>query len=366
MSILIVDDSQVVLSFFETLLHETGYTDILRAQSASEAFALLGLNLAGLGLADDRDPAIDLILMDVLMPGMDGIEACRRLKCHERSRDIPIIIVTAVEELDNLQEAFDAGAMDYIAKPPNKIELIARVRSALRFKQEMDHRKAHERELLVLTHQLAEANRQLERLATQDTLTGIANRRFFNEFLYNEWRQALRNTQPFSIIMIDIDCFKAFNDTYGHQTGDNCLSMVASALQHVVKRPKDLLARYGGEEFVVVLPDTGSEGALLLAENMRATVERLGIRNEASTAGDTVTVSIGVATGLPGRDSTPEALIAAADKALYHAKGEGRNRTNAAENTEGCAPTRTAGSGQGRDGSDEPAVGPTTDFSCES
>ncbi len=322
MSILIVDDSAVVLSFFETLLQETGCSDVLRAQSAHEAFALLGFDGPG-----DRDHGVDLILMDVLMPGMDGIEACRRLKSDERLRDIPVIIVTAVEEMDKLQEAFDAGAMDYIAKPPNKVELIARVRSAVRLKQEMDHRKAHEKELLILAQRLAEANRQLERLATHDVLTGIANRRFFNEFLHNEWRQALRNPQPFSVIMIDIDCFKAYNDTYGHQAGDGCLTVVASALQHVVKRPKDLLARYGGEEFVVVLPDTGSDGALLLAENMRMTVACLGIRHEASSAGTNITVSIGIATTTPDRESSPEALIAAADKALYRAKAEGRNRT---------------------------------------
>lgn len=325
MRVLIVDDSMVVQSYFETLLHEAGFTDIMLAKSASEAFAALRFHLP------DGDPCnVDLILMDVVMPDMNGIEACRLLKSDERFRDIPVIIVTAAEEFDNLHEAFDAGAIDYIAKPPNKVELIARVRSALKLKEEMDRRKAREMELVVLTQQLEEANRKLERLATHDPLTNIANRRFFNESLQTEWRQALRSHQPFSFIMIDIDCFKAFNDTYGHQAGDDCLKVVASALQAVVRRPKDLLARFGGEEFVVVLPDTGSNGALLLAEKMRETVERLGIRHERSTAGDIVTVSVGVATVLPGQGATPESLIAAADRALYHAKNSGRNRIEAA------------------------------------
>jgi len=325
-SILIVDDSLVVQAYFETLLHEEGFTDILQANSAPEALALLNFDHT-----DGREPAIDLILMDVLMPGMDGIEACHLLKTHQRLKDIPVIIVTAVEDLDNLQVAFDAGALDYITKPPNKIELIARIRSALRLKEEMDRRKAHERELLILTQQLAEANRELERLATHDALTGIANRRFFNQALEHEWRQAVRTPHLFSVIMIDIDCFKAFNDTYGHLAGDDCLKSVACALQGVVKRPMDILARYGGEEFVVVLPDTSSEGALLLAEQMRHTILTLAIRHETSTTAAMVTVSIGVATAIPGKYSTPEALIIEADRALYRAKDAGRNRTKTAE-----------------------------------
>jgi PleD family two-component response regulator len=182
-SILIIDDSELVQSYFEAMLNDTGYADIILAKSAVEAFGLLGFDGP-----DTRDSDVDVILMDVLMPGMDGIEACRRLKADERFRDIPIIIITAMEDLDNLQVAFDAGALDYLTKPPNKIELIARIRSALRLKEEMDRRKAHESELLILTRQLAEANRELERLATHDALTGIANRRFFNQVLEHEWR----------------------------------------------------------------------------------------------------------------------------------------------------------------------------------
>lgn len=325
MSILIVDDSDFVQSYFRSMLGETGYNAIIQAKSAVDAFSLLESDgPAGSGLN------IDLILMDVLMPGIDGIEACRRLKADERFRDIPVIIVTAVEDLGRLQVAFDAGAMDYITKPPHRTELIARIRSALRLKQEMDRRKAREKDLFEMTQLLAEANMQLERLATRDTLTGLANRRFFNEFLDREWHRSMRNTSPFSVIMVDVDCFKAFNDTYGHQAGDDCLKTVAGALSRLVKRPTDLVARFGGEEFIVVLPDTGHEGALLLADQMRAAVAALGIRHEAAVSEGIVTVSLGVAVSRPGGYPTPEALISAADGALYQAKRDGRNRVKVA------------------------------------
>lgn len=159
-----------------------------------------------------------------------------------------------------------------------------------------------------------------------DGLTGIANRRRFDEYLDNEFRRARRAGAPLSLIMADLDWFKAYNDNYGHQAGDACLVQVVAAFSAVLRRPADLLARYGGEEFVVVLPETGSPGALLIAETMRAKVEELRIAHAHATTADHVTVSFGLATVVPGRDSLAVNLLAAADQALYRAKREGRNR----------------------------------------
>jgi diguanylate cyclase (GGDEF)-like protein len=178
---------------------------------------------------------------------------------------------------------------------------------------------------------LLEITHQLEQLAILDGLTGIHNHRYFQEHLNKEWRRALRNKQPVSLIMIDIDFFKNFNDSYGHPTGDECLKKVAQALQQSVNRPGDLVARYGGEEFVAVLPEVGAEGAALIAERMRKAVEALKFPHRESRIAAHVTVSLGVASFVPTRESAPDALIGAADKALYAAKEAGRNRTHIAK-----------------------------------
>src|SRR5262249_39204252 len=234
-----------------------GYTNLLMAASAQEAFTQLGMD----------DPArtgtaIDLILMDILLPGMDGLEACRRIKADDRFRDLPIIIVTSLTEVSNLESAYAAGAMDYLTKPFNKIELLVRLRSALTLKREMDCRKSREKELLQVMQQLEAANRQLQRLSYLDGLTGIANRRHFDALLDQEWKRAARESLPLSLILIDVDWFKKYNDTYGHQSGDDCLKQVAETLSGTLRRPGDLVARYGGEEFVVILANTAAAGAV--------------------------------------------------------------------------------------------------------
>lgn len=326
MAILIVDDSEVALTVFESILQGAGHADILCARSALEAYRLLGIDgAAGAG------GGIDLILMDILMPEIDGIAACRQLKSHEGLRDIPIIIVTGMEEHEHLEAAFAAGATDYLTKPANKRELLARVRSAMLLKQEMDRRKAREKELLALTEKLEEVNRKLHMLSSLDSLTGVANRRYFDEYLAKEWKRAVREGTQLSAIMIDIDFFKAFNDTYGHLAGDDCLREVATCLQGLKRRPADLLSRYGGEEFIVMLPETGLIGAAAVAEGMCAKVAGLGIRHERSTIGDHLTISLGVATASPDLEQTSKLLIAEADKALYRAKQGGRNRVELAE-----------------------------------
>ncbi len=329
MTILIVDDSRVVQRHLQAVLARAGYTDVLTAQSAREAFAHLGISAgtppdgAGGRGAGARD--IDLILLDVVMPEMNGVEACRRIKSAAHLRDIPVIMVTGQTEISNLAAGFAAGAMDYITKPSNEVELLARVRSALKLKQEIDRRKAREQELLDLAAQLEQANRRLERLSSLDGLTGIPNRRRFDEYLQVAWRQAINGRTPLSLLLIDIDYFKLFNDTYGHQQGDDCLRQVAGAITASVTDAGDLVARYGGEEFAVILPDASSTRAALVAETVRARVRGLNIPHARSAVSERVTVSVGAATALPAGAMSPALLIAEADQALYCAKHEGRN-----------------------------------------
>lgn len=320
MRILVVDDSLDSRLLIQRILEQEGHRDFVLVASALEAFRELGL--------DGSIPAspVDLIIMDLHLPGMNGIEACSRLNADARVRDIPVIVITASPEDGHLRGAFEAGAVDYLAKPVNSVELSARVRSVLRLKGEMDQRKARERELLEVTLRLAEANRELERLSFLDGLTGITNRRRLDEIVDHEWKRASRDGEPLSAILVDVDCFKAYNDRYGHLAGDDCLRRVASALRDVLRRPGDVVARYGGEEFAAVLPGTDAPGARLVAESMRQAVERLGLEHAGSTAGPVVTISLGVVTVIPDARSGPAALFTAADAALYRAKNEGRNR----------------------------------------
>ena len=182
-------------------------------------------------------------------------------------------------------------------------------------------------ELTMTAYSLIEANDRLLSLSSQDGLTGIHNRRHFDEVVMREWKVAARSKQALSLLMIDVDCFKALNDRYGHQQGDQCLRSIAADLQAKLKRPNDLVARYGGEEFVVILPDSGLEGAIAVAEEIRTSVASLGLPNEASTVEKVVTVSVGISSKMPSEEMDVEDLIKSADRALYKAKASGRNQT---------------------------------------
>ncbi|WP_447980289.1 GGDEF domain-containing response regulator [Candidatus Nitrospira bockiana] len=320
MSILIVDDSRDDTQLLKAMLEGAGYRDVLTAESADSAYQILGVKDP-----TQVTPKIDLILLDVLMPATNGIQVCRRIKSIERLRDIPIIIVTVQTDPVDLQLAFAEGAIDYIRKPLIKVELLARVRSVLRLAQEISRRKAREQELLQVMQRLEDANERLRQLSSLDGLTEVANRRRFDEFFDQEWRRATRDALPFSLIFFDIDFFKAYNDTYGHLAGDECLRQVVQTVRGALHRPGDLLARYGGDEFVVALPGTSKDGALQVAETLRAKVEALAIG---------ITISLGVASCSPDRHLQPSSLTVAADRALYQAKHEGRNCARAVDPVE--------------------------------
>lgn len=324
MGIFIVDDSEDELRLLGQLLNKAGHKEVILAKSAVKALELL---------KRINPTDICLILMDIQMPGMSGIEACYKLKADERFRDIPIVMVSALNEIEQLQAAFAAGAVDFIAKPVKQVELLARVSSVLRLKYEMDHRKSRERDLEALTRKLEDSNKVLERLSVTDGLTGIANRRYFDVAIEHELLRSARERSQLSLVFIDIDFFKGYNDAYGHVNGDNCLTRVAITLKTTLKRPADLVARFGGEEFAVLLPETDLNGAVVLAESMRKEVAELNIAHIKSNAASHVTISLGVASTVPGKCSST-ALIEMADKALYQAKENGRNRVKIMEEIE--------------------------------
>jgi diguanylate cyclase (GGDEF)-like protein len=247
----------------------------------------------------------DIVLLDVEMPGLNGLEVCRRLKQDQDTQSIPIIFVTSHQGQEEETACWEAGGVDFVSKPVNPLTLRKRVNSHLTLKFQAD---------------------LLREMAFIDGLTGVANRRFFDERLGLEWRRGKRSGSSLALILADVDHFKKYNDHYGHLAGDDCLRMVATALKQVLKRPADLAARYGGEEFVCLLPDTDLDGAITLAGEMAAAVRALGIEHVGSKTAPIVTVSLGVAAIHPRAEEACEALVQSADAELYRAKQLGRDR----------------------------------------
>ena len=250
----------------------------------------------------------DLILLDIMMPEMDGCEACRNLKENEQTKDIPVIFITAMKDEGNEVKGFDLGAVDYITKPFQAAIVMARVKTQLKMKWQAD---------------------MLRQMASIDGLTEIPNRQKFEETFDKEWNRAVRNKTPLSVAFMDIDFFKQYNDAYGHGRGDKCLKEVAQALVDSIRRPADFVARYGGEEFIAVFPETDMSGAMTIAEVMRRNVELLKIPHAQSLPLDYVTISIGVNSVFPSggfSDAALVSVVAAADEMLYKAKAEGRNQ----------------------------------------
>ena len=414
-AILIVDDAPAQLGAMRSMMLQQGYQTFV-ANSGERA----------LSIAQRAQP--DLILLDIVLPGMDGMEVCRRLKAHPMTCNIPVIFMSARTETDDIVAAFDIGAADYIPKPLRLAEVCARVRAQLQFRRtSMSQQQQTERlrlivdsmdeglmviepsgriqytnpacdrylgyapgelagatldallapsvaqecldlfsqgaqggarpgarEVLIrqrdgilramdftltpmhaeqplfvallhdITHHKQSEN-ALQRAAMVDPLTKIANRRHFDAFLDKEWQRALRSSQPLSLIVLDVDHFKRYNDSRGHAAGDACLQQVAMALQSHALRATDLAARYGGEEFVLLFGETGFEAACALAETIRAHIEALNIPNPGSTTSPWVTASLGVATIVPTQIDDIKDFFVQADRAMYAVKAAGRN-----------------------------------------
>ncbi|MBK1836444.1 PleD family two-component system response regulator [Azospirillum sp. YIM B02556] len=260
-----------------------------------------------LDLVQARMP--DLVLLDIMMPGMDGFEVCRRIKGDPATHDIPVIFISAKSEVEDETRGLEVGAIDFITKPISPPIVKARVRNHLLLKRQTD---------------------LLRSLSFLDGLTGIANRRRFDDTMTREWRRCARSHLPLSLIILDVDHFKAYNDQYGHQSGDECLRIVAEVLSERARRPSDLVARYGGEEFVCLLPETDGAGATDVAEGFRAAVAQRRIPHAQSPVARHVTISLGVASVIPSAESGPDRLAEMADQLLYRAKRAGRNRVQGA------------------------------------
>ena len=409
-AILIVDDAPDSLGALRTIMLRQGYQTFVATSGAR-----------ALDIALRVKP--DLVLLDVVMPGMDGLEACRRLKAHPATTHIPVIFISARGETVDIVAGFDIGAADYIPKPLRMEEVCARVRAQLRMRTTSETQTAqtdrlrmivnsmdqglliveasgriqyanpacdrslgckpedlvgrrladlleqadapagdaigqgtrevkirhHDGNLramdltltpmhaseglfVALLHDIShhkQSEDALQRAAMLDPLTKIANRRQFDAFLEKEWQRAIRNAQPLSLVVLDVDHFKLYNDTLGHVAGDACLQNVAQALQGHAARPTDLAARYGGEEFVLLFAETPLEAAARLAELIRAAVEALQVPNPRSPSSPWLTVSVGVATIVPTQLDQIENLFVCADRAMYAAKAAGRNRVEA-------------------------------------
>lgn len=317
-NLLLVDDDPGMIQVLSRML--AGCGSMRYATSGSDALRLA------------REATPDLILLDGEMPGMSGFEVCRKLKADASLAEVPVIFVTSHSAPEMEVAGLELGAADFISKPLNGALVLARVRTQLRLKHMAD---------------------ELRRMARVDGLTGVANRRMFDERLAQEWLRARRSGKPLALLLCDVDHFKLFNDRYGHQEGDACLCAVAQAMEHTKLRPADLVARYGGEEFAVLLPETPAGGAQRIAERLLAAVQALAIAHEASPVATTVTISIGICCfdessetwsdtsaairGEAGRHSGSESdLLRGADQALYAAKAAGRAQAKMISMDEAC------------------------------
>ncbi|MFK5947978.1 MAG: diguanylate cyclase [Methylococcales bacterium] len=298
MKVLVVDDSKVIRMLVEECISSLGH-GVIHAKDGDECLAYI------------KQTPVDLVLMDVEMPGMNGFQTTTAIREIDSDDWFPIIFLTTKQDDESFTSGILAGGDAYLIKPINPLRLQLTITAMER--------------IYNMRLKLKNAQKELLYLAMYDQLTGLANRRNFDETLETQFKLAKRNKNPLSIIICDIDFFKIYNDTYGHQTGDSCLATVAKVIGDTPERPTDKACRYGGEEFTLILPDTNLQGGLTLAEKIRQAVFDQHIQHEGSKIDKYVTLSLGLAT-YNGQFQTEDELLKAADNALYRAKDKGRNR----------------------------------------
>ena len=318
-NILIVDDRTENLLVLESLLEKIE-CNIIKATSGNEALSLMLYY------------EFALVLLDVQMPDIDGFETAEYIRMNSKTRYVPIIFVTAIsKEQKCIFKGYEIGAVDYLFKPIEPIMLQSKVKVFLELynQKKMIEEQARLLEMKVKElSELQEANFKLESLSTLDGLTGIPNRRSFDDYIEMSIKSCTRLNKPISLIMADIDFFKGYNDNYGHLKGDDCLINVAKSISLSAKRPLDFVTRYGGEEFAVILPETDEEGAKIIAEIIRKNVEELEIAHKSSNVSAYVTLSLGITTKSSSIQYSKNELIEHADKALYNSKSNGRNQVS--------------------------------------
>lgn len=302
--ILLVEDSATLRYAMSGYIRDAGHEPFV-APSGEAALQMI-----------EHTP-FDLIIMDVEMPGLNGFETTRLMREWLGEHWVPIIFVTGKADDQSVEEGIEAGGDDYLTKPISSIILKAKIRAMQR--------------IVDMRNQLRDVNDQLEILSQRDSLTHLYNRRTFTELAEKQWSLAKRQQKSLSVVMLDIDHFKQFNDTYGHPAGDECLKQIAAAISTALRRPTDLLARYGGEEFIALLPNTDLEGATLVGEAICRTIFELQIPHRSSNTAAVVTASIGIATCTQPNRSTLSGLIQQADNLLYRSKTLGRNRVTREE-----------------------------------
>ncbi|MFZ7120288.1 MAG: diguanylate cyclase [Eubacteriaceae bacterium] len=290
-TVLVVEDTMIFMRILTEMLMNT--YKVVTASNGKEA----------LKIAKVQTP--DIILLDIILPDMDGYKICKVLKSSVLTKDIPIIFITGMNSEKNEEYGLSLGAIDYITKPFSRPIVMARIRNHLKLKKYRD---------------LLQENSMI------DALTELSNRRKYDEMIKIEWNRCMRSKKPLSVIMIDIDDFKVYNDTYGHLMGDECLKDIALSLKQELNRTSDFVCRWGGEEFACLIPMSDSNESFLVAEKLRKSVENLMIPNELSSVKKIVTISLGIASKVPRANDDINELINKADEALYFAKRNGKNR----------------------------------------